>query len=232
MKQLIEDFVVAEGPIGRVRLGRDRRAGFVRAYSGMPKRALDIVFCILVLPLLLPVLVVLYVLVRMDGGPAFYGHTRIGRNGKPFKCWKMRTMVVDADKRLKQYLSDHPAAAAEWRDSFKLNNDPRITRLGAFLRASSLDEIPQFFNVLRGEMSVVGPRPVTRSELSRYGDSKWAYLGVKPGITGLWQVSGRNNVSYAERVEMDVDYCRDMGPLLDTLTILRTFGAVMGRTGR
>ena len=124
------------------------------------------------------------------------------------------------------------AAAAEWRDSFKLNNDPRITRLGAFLRASSLDEIPQFFNVLRGEMSVVGPRPVTRSELSRYGDSKWAYLGVKPGITGLWQVSGRNNVSYAERVEMDVDYCRDMGPLLDTLTILRTFGAVMGRTGR
>jgi lipopolysaccharide/colanic/teichoic acid biosynthesis glycosyltransferase len=153
-------------------------------------------------------------------------------DGKAFKCWKIRTMVHDAETRLRAHLKADPEAAAEWDRDRKLTNDPRITRLGQFLRRTSLDELPQIWNVLRGEMSFVGPRPIVRSELQKYGSFRGAYKTMKPGITGLWQVSGRNDVSYDERVKMDVEYMNNVSFLLDVQIILGTAGAVLSRTGK
>lgn len=167
-----------------------------------------------------------------DGGPGFFGHRRIGRNGEVFRCWKIRTMVVDAEARLAEHLASDPEAAAEWERDHKLRDDPRITRLGAFLRATSLDELPQIWNVLKGEMSFVGPRPVVRDEMRKYGAARTAYLAMKPGITGLWQVSGRNDVSYDERVAMDVEYVSSVSLLTDVRLILLTGLSIVDRTGR
>lgn len=159
------------------------RQGKPALYKTVLKRVLDIALSILLLPILLPVLAVLCVLVMRDGGPGLFGHARVGRNGKVFKCWKVRTMVTDAQARLDALLESDPQAREEWDRDRKLRNDPRITRLGAFLRQSSLDELPQIFNVLKGEMSLVGPRPVTAPELDRYGGGKSAYLALRPGVT-------------------------------------------------
>lgn len=196
------------------------------------KSAMDIVLVLLTLPLVIPVVAVLYALTRLDGGPGFFGHTRVGRDGRLFRCWKVRTMVTDAETALAEHLARNPSAAAQWQREFKLDDDPRITRLGAFLRSTSLDELPQIWNVLRGEMSLVGPRPITQDELANYRGYEWCYLSVKPGITGLWQVSGRNDVSYAERVQMDVEYLRSRSLMLDLSLILKTVGAVLRRTGK
>ncbi|WP_085790797.1 sugar transferase [Roseivivax jejudonensis] len=212
------------------------RAGLRRsargAYARYGKRAADIALALLLLPIVLPIIGALWVMTRADGGPGFFGHRRIGRRGRTFRCWKIRTMVVDAEARLSAHLAANPAAALEWARDFKLERDPRVTRLGAVLRATSLDELPQIWNVLRGEMSFVGPRPVVRAELCRYGRNRTAYLALKPGITGLWQVSGRNDVSYESRVRMDVDYLSRISLGTDLRLVARTIGAVLGRTGR
>ena len=139
-------------------------------------------------------------------GPAFYRHERVGRSGRPIGCLKLRTMVVDADGRLAELLASDPALAEEFALTFKLKKDPRVTRLGHLLRRTSLDELPQLVNVLRGEMSLVGPRPITEEEMRRYGQYMPIVLSARPGMTGLWQVSGRNDVSYATRVALDVQY--------------------------
>lgn len=203
--------------------------GFYRRFG---KRTFDILFAVALLPIIAPVVAVLWAIVRLDGGPGFFGHTRIGKDGHSFKCWKVRSMVVNAEARLVEYLRDHPEAAAEWQRDYKLAKDPRITRLGDFIRKTSLDELPQIWNVLTGEMSFVGPRPIVEDELTRYGAYRDAYLSAKPGITGLWQVSGRNDISYSERVAMDGDYQDRLSLGLDVVTILKTAGAVLNRTGK
>jgi lipopolysaccharide/colanic/teichoic acid biosynthesis glycosyltransferase len=197
------------------------------------KRAFDIVVVLLVLPILSPIFALLALAVRLDGGPALYGHTRIGYNDRPFKCLKFRTMSVAADAMLAEYLAANPAAALEWARQRKLVNDPRITRLGAILRKTSLDELPQLFNVLRGEMSLVGPRPVVREELEEhYGRAgRIAYSAMRPGITGLWQVSGRSETSYRERVTLDITYGSRWCLLLDFKILLLTVPAVLARRG-
>ncbi|MHA3914940.1 sugar transferase [Halovulum sp. GXIMD14793] len=200
-------------------------------YSAWQKRCLDVILVLMALPLILPILLIIAFLVRRDGGPAFFGHRRIGRDGKEFTCWKLRSMVPDADRVLAMHLAADPLARLEWSATQKLLHDPRITPLGRFIRRTSIDELPQLWNVLRGEMSLVGPRPVTEDELQRYGRHRATYLSCRPGLTGLWQVSGRNTVSYDERVRMDVAYALGIGLWLDLTIILRTFGEVIHRSG-
>ncbi len=159
---------------------------------------------------------------REDGAPIVFGHYRVGRGGRFFRCLKFRSMVRNADVVLAELLRTDAAARAEWERDHKLRNDPRITPIGKLLRKTSLDELPQLFNVLRGDMHFVGPRPVTMEELSRYGRRKRHYLSVRPGITGLWQVSGRNNTTYDERVELDSEYVERRNPLFDGWIGLRT----------
>ena len=201
-------------------------------YATVFKRAFDIVLAIAILPVLIPVIAVLWVIATRDGGSGFFGHLRVGKDGVPFRCWKVRTMVMGAQARLEQHLKDDPEAAQEWAEDHKLTNDPRITTHGNFLRRTSLDELPQIINVLKGEMSFVGPRPIVEDELVRYGPYKAMYLSLRPGITGLWQVSGRNDISYDERVNLDLDYSRKIGFFLDCRLILATAGTVLKRSGK
>ncbi len=200
-------------------------------YMTFGKRLCDLALVVLILPILAPVILGLWLAVRRDGGAGFFGHTRIGRNGRAFKCWKLRSMVVDAEAKLRDHLAQNPEAAEEWARDFKLRNDPRITRLGRFLRKSSLDELPQLWNVITGEMSFVGPRPVPEVELALYGAARHYYEALRPGVTGLWQVSGRNNVTYDERIAMDVAYARNLSLRGDLRILWRTAHAVLARTG-
>ena len=196
------------------------------------KRGMDILLSGSALLMLLPVFAVLWLAVRRDGGKAFFGHTRIGQHGRPFQCLKFRSMVPDAEAALARMLAEDPEAARQWALTRKLARDPRVTPLGAFLRASSLDEIPQLLNVLRGEMSLVGPRPVIQSELDlHYGPDSASYLLVRPGITGLWQTSGRSSTSYTERVALDRRYVSEFSLAADLRILLRTIPAVLKRTG-
>lgn len=181
--------------------------------------------------LLSPVFIILALRVRKDGGPAFYSQLRIGKNGKQFKCWKFRSMIVNSAEALKQHLAENPEAAAEYERDFKLKDDPRITPVGHLLRKSSLDEIPQFYNVLKGDMSLVGPRPIVEKETHYYEDKLSYYLSVRPGITGLWQVSGRNDISYTKRVELDVWYVENWSLWNDIVIFLETIYVVLARKG-
>ena len=208
-------------------LERDRKSVFPIA-----KRALDIIGAGLGLVLLSPFFLIVALMVRADGGPAFFAHQRVGRGGKLFGCLKFRSMVIDSQARLEALLASDPAARAEWEATRKLKNDPRITRIGRFLRSTSLDELPQLINVLRGEMSLVGPRPVQEAEIDRYyGASAAHYMAVRPGITGLWQVSGRSETSYESRVALDVSYVSRPSLLADLSILLRTPVAVISRRG-
>jgi exopolysaccharide production protein ExoY len=208
-------------------LERDRKALFPIA-----KRALDILGAGVGLVLLAPFFLIVALMVRADGGPAFFAHQRVGRGGKLFGCLKFRSMVIDSQARLEALLANDPAARAEWEATRKLKNDPRITRIGRFLRSTSLDELPQLINVLRGEMSLVGPRPVQEAEIDRYyGASAAHYMAVRPGITGLWQVSGRSETSYESRVALDVSYVSRPSLLADISILLRTPVAVLSRRG-
>jgi Undecaprenyl-phosphate galactose phosphotransferase WbaP len=166
-----------------------------------------------------------------DGGPIIFQHRRIGRYGRSFPCLKFRSMAVDAEQRLKELLASDPVSRAEWERDHKLRNDPRVTRLGAFLRKSSLDELPQLLNVLRGEMELVGPRPIVDAEICKYGSRFKHYCSVKPGITGLWQVSGRNDTSYRTRVALDCLYAKTKSPALDLWVLVSTVPAVLMRKG-
>jgi lipopolysaccharide/colanic/teichoic acid biosynthesis glycosyltransferase len=180
----------------------------------------------------LPLLVVLCVLILLsDGGPVFFKHRRIGRNGTPFYCLKLRSMAVNAEARLAKLLADDAQAREDWARDHKLKQDPRITKFGLFLRRSSLDELPQLINILRGEMSLVGPRPIVDAEVGRYGWRIRHYCSVKPGLTGLWQVSGRNDVSYRTRVAMDCLYARKKSTLMDIRLLVATIPAVLNRKG-
>ncbi len=196
------------------------------------KRAMDVLGAGSLLLLALPFFLVVSLLVRLDGGPAFFGHQRVGRGGRSFACLKFRSMVVDSDRALAELLERDPAARAEWDATRKLKRDPRVTWIGRFLRATSLDELPQLINVLRGEMSLVGPRPVVQRELTQhYGLAAEHYLSVRPGITGLWQVSGRSDTSYAQRVALDVAYATRPSLLTDLRILLRTPAVVLLRRG-
>ncbi|MEJ6477795.1 MAG: sugar transferase [Octadecabacter sp.] len=210
---------------------RASRSGNLRG-NPVSKRIFDLVVAVVLLPILCPMIALLYLVVRCDGGSGFFGQVRIGQHGKAFKCWKLRTMMPDADAALRAHFDVNPRARIEWERDFKLDSDPRITRLGNFLRTTSLDEIPQIWNVIKGEMSFVGPRPVVRAELAKYGKSLWAYRAQRPGVTGLWQVSGRNSVSYDARVAMDVEYLTRSSLWFDIVLMLKTAGAVVQRTGK
>ncbi len=201
-------------------------------YVNTGKRILDVALAILIMPFAGIIIAALWVIVRRDGGSGFFGHKRIGLDGKEFKCWKIRTMVMDAETKLEAYLKENPKAAAEWEKDHKLTDDPRINRIGHFLRKSSLDELPQIWNVLKGEMSFVGPRPVVAKEIEKYGVSVAYYLAQKPGITGLWQVSGRNDLTYDERVDLDVQYFKARGFASDVNILLKTVLEVIGKGGR
>lgn len=198
----------------------------------MVKRGCDICLAGLAMLVLLPLFVLIWIAVRLDGGKAFFGHKRIGHQGRPFYCLKFRSMAPDADVALARLLAEDAEAAWQWEQTRKLARDPRVTPLGRILRATSLDEIPQLINVLRGEMSLVGPRPVVQDELDRhYGQHSEAYLSVRPGITGLWQTSGRSSTSYATRVELDCRYVAEFSFGSDLRILLRTVPAVVKRTG-
>lgn len=204
----------------------------VIAVERATKRCIDVSVALIAVLALAPLLLCLCLLVRWsDGGPALFRQTRIGKGGRTFGCLKFRSMVIDADEALRDHLSRSPDAAREWTESQKLALDPRITPLGRFLRKSSLDELPQLFNVLSGDMSLVGPRPIVQAECARYGENLQDYLSVRPGITGLWQVTGRSNCSYAERVALDVAYARQWRLSTDVVIVIRTVPAVLGQRG-
>ena len=179
-----------------------------------------------------PVFLVVALLIwRKDGAPILFGHYRIGQHGKLFRCLKFRSMYLDSEAMLRELLERDPAARAEWERDHKLGDDPRITPIGHFLRRTSLDELPQLFNVLRGEMSLVGPRPITLAELPRYGQVRWHYLSVRPGMTGLWQVSGRNDIPSDERVELDREFVEQHSLRLRLSILLRTLRVVIRGSG-
>jgi exopolysaccharide production protein ExoY len=201
-------------------------------YRKVGKRAFDILLVLASLPIVLPLILLLAGLTLRYNKSPIFGHRRVGKNGRNFYCWKISSMVPDAELRLRLHLENHPKARAEWEANFKLESDPRITPLGKFIRSSSLDELPQLWNILTGEMSIVGPRPVTALELDRYGFSAVEYKMVLPGLTGLWQVSGRNSISYAERILMDVDYVGRCSLALDAFIVMRTIMVVARRTGK
>lgn len=195
------------------------------------KRAFDITLASIVLLAFSPALVAAAILVKRDGGAAIFGHKRIGLNGKPFMCLKFRSMVTDGDAALEKYLTENPEARAEWNRDHKLRNDPRVTGIGKFLRRTSVDELPQLFNVLKGDMSIVGPRPIINAETEKYDDDISHYYRVRPGITGIWQISGRNDVSYDQRVRMDAWYVRNWSLWNDIAIICKTVPVVFKRTG-
>lgn len=199
--------------------------------SRFMKRTFDIVVASMLLVLLAPVFALLCYMVKRDGGNAIYGHERIGLNGKKFKCLKLRSMVTNSQEVLTRLLAMNPDARAEWERDFKLKNDPRITAIGGFLRKTSLDELPQLWNVICGEMSLVGPRPVVEAELERYAGDVDYYLMAKPGMTGLWQVSGRNDIDYDTRVYFDSWYVKNWALWTDIAILFKTIGVVTRRNG-
>ncbi|WP_374170973.1 undecaprenyl-phosphate galactose phosphotransferase WbaP [Klebsiella variicola subsp. variicola] len=195
------------------------------------KRLFDIAGSIAIIIVLSPILFYISRKVKKDGGPAIYGHERIGKGGKPFKCLKFRSMVINSKEVLENLLATDFEAKQEWDATFKLKNDPRITKIGGFLRRTSLDELPQLFNVLKGEMSLVGPRPIITAELERYNDEVDYYLLSKPGMTGLWQVSGRNDVDYETRVYLDAWYVKNWSMWNDIAILFKTIGVVLKKDG-
>jgi len=234
-KSVLDDFV-ATGE--RSRAQRDAGA---RGASDQPshrfryrvvKRVMDIALVILSLPVLLPALFIVGALVKLTSpGPVFFSHRRICRDGAFFSMWKFRTMCVNSSDVLEQYLAKHPKARTEWSRTHKLRTDPRITPVGLFLRRYSLDELPQVWNVLRGQMSLVGPRPIVAAEVEKYADRFEFYCRVKPGVTGLWQVSGRSKLSYDARVKLDCDYVNRWSLFRDTRILACTFKSVVNRDG-
>jgi len=199
--------------------------------SRFAKRAFDLIGALSIIIMLMPALLVLIFMVARDGGNPIYGHERVGLNGRKFKCLKFRSMVVNSKEVLEEVLRTDPVARAEWDKDFKLKNDPRITRIGHFIRKTSLDELPQLWNVVRGEMSLVGPRPVIEDELERYAGDVDYYFMAKPGMTGLWQVSGRNDVDYETRVYFDSWYVKNWSLWNDIAILFKTIGVVLRRDG-
>jgi len=210
----------------------DREALCVTAIMPRPvgftsKRAIDVVLALSAIVLLAPLLIICSVVTACSSpGPVLFAHKRVGFNGKRFHCLKFRTMAIDAPERLRRHLATDPVAAAEWSANCKLRNDPRVTAIGSILRKSSLDELPQLFNVIKGDMSIVGPRPITEGELGRYSDALSAYYACRPGITGLWQVSGRSTTTFNRRVVLDNFYATHWSIILDAKIMMATIPAI------
>lgn len=208
------------------------RNNLASPWNQMLKRIFDIVATICGGILISPILLIIAIWVYHDSpGPVIFKHRRVGKDGKEFNCYKFRSMCVNSKEVLEHLLATDPAAKAEWDKEFKLKDDPRITKSGAFLRKTSLDELPQLWNVLKGEMSLVGPRPIVRSEMARYGKYIKEYMMVRPGITGIWQTSGRNDIDYPERVQMDNWYVHNWSVWLDLVLLWRTIGVVAACNG-
>lgn len=209
------------------------RDNLSRPLHRLMKRCFDIICASALIVLLSPFLLLIAFLIRQqDKGPAVFSHKRVGKNGKEFGCLKFRTMVIDADRRLVEYFTQHPGAKDEYERTFKLKDDPRVTPIGSFLRRTSLDELPQLINVLKGEMSLVGPRPVTSFEIEKYyGNVADAYKRVLPGVTGLWQTSGRSDTSYDQRLYFDSWYVKNWSLWYDIVILLRTVKVVLLRSG-
>ena len=202
------------------------------AVGGQLKRVFDIVLASIVLLLTLPLfIIVAFILKITDPSPVIYKHVRVGLWGRRFTCFKFRTTVVDSENVLKALLDDDPGARTEWDQNQKLIKDPRVTPVGRFLRESSLDELPQIINVLRGDMSLVGPRPIVPSEMSRYGDRLGLYMSARPGLTGAWQIDGRSDCGYDKRVGLDANYVSNWHFSTDLSILVRTVGAVIDRKG-
>ncbi len=196
------------------------------------KRLTDLFLLLLSAPVTIPLVLFVAILIKISSpGPVFYGHKRIGKNGTEFKCWKFRSMVIDADKMLEKIFLEHPEMREEWERDRKFTNDPRVTKIGKILRKTSIDEIPQFFNVLTGEMSFIGPRPVTEPELVRYGSKRDFILSVQPGLSGMWQISGRSDTGYEERITLDSYYIQNWSVWLDLWIIIKTFYVVFKGKG-
>jgi Undecaprenyl-phosphate galactose phosphotransferase WbaP len=196
------------------------------------KRCGDVALVVFLSILLLPLLCVIAAAVWLSSpGPILFSHRRIRRHGEFFTMWKFRTMCINSGEVLERYLAAHPEARAEWRQTHKLKCDPRVTGVGRFLRHTSLDELPQLWNVLNGTMSLVGPRPIVAAEVEKYGACFQDYCAVKPGVTGLWQVSGRSELSYQERVQLDREYAQNWSLAADTKILLRTWSSVVNRDG-
>ncbi len=206
---------------------------FRRSWSyRVAKRVLDLALAIALLPLLLPICLLLMLLIKCTSkGPVFYRHLRVGQDSRKFHLYKFRTMFINSDAILEAYLATDPLARQEWTDHYKLRCDPRVTPLGSILRRTSLDEVPQILNVLLGHMSFVGPRPIVHDEICRYGGAFALYAAVKPGITGLWQVSGRGTLSYAARVSLDTQYVMTWSLPHDLRVLLRTARVVLDSVG-
>jgi undecaprenyl-phosphate galactose phosphotransferase len=195
------------------------------------KRIFDIVLASIALILAAPALLAISLLVRLDGGTALYSHKRVGQRGQLFNCLKFRSMRTDSDELLRQVLKSDDTARAEWEADHKLTDDPRVTPLGRFMRATSIDELPQLINIVRGDMSLVGPRPIVEAELVKYGQHRDLYLRAIPGLTGLWQVSGRSDTTYEQRVALDVEYIKRWSLSLDLVILLRTIRVVLKGKG-
>jgi exopolysaccharide production protein ExoY len=222
---------VRQQPATSFQIWTQSKASAVPACGGRVKRLFDIGLSLVAIILLSPLFIGLALAIRIsDAGPVFFGQPRVGLNGRTFRIWKFRSMVPDAAARLREHLDRNPQAAIEWQANRKLRNDPRITPLEYFLRKFSIDELPQLFNILAGEMSFVGPQPVDAAECARYGRSLRHYMRTRPGLTGMWQVSGRSDVSYQRRVALDRYYVSHWSLLLDLLIILKTVPVVL--TGR
>jgi exopolysaccharide production protein ExoY len=215
--EIIRDFAQSE-----------RKAQAARPVGGWTKRTVDVTIAVCALVALAPIMLMVAAAIYFTmGGPVVFAHKRIGFNRRVFKCYKFRTMVTNAEEKLALHLATDPEAARMWQESQKLINDPRVTWLGRILRKSSLDELPQLFNVLLGDMSCVGPRPVVAAELQRYGQSVNSYLRARPGVAGIWQVSGRSRRSYAERVAMDRYYVRHWSLGMDIKLLAKIIPAVL-----
>lgn len=195
------------------------------------KRVFDLSASVLLIILLSPFMVLIAFLIAIDGGSPIYRQRRIGHGGSEFECLKFRSMILNSREVLEELLASDAEARAEWEATQKLRNDPRITGIGHFIRKTSLDELPQLFNVVKGEMSLVGPRPIVRDEIVRYGTKFRFYKSVRPGLTGLWQVSGRSDTSYDHRVDLDCRYVRDRTFVMDITILVKTVGVVLGRRG-
>ncbi|WP_217360458.1 sugar transferase [Aliiroseovarius crassostreae] len=208
------------------------QAGVLKPYRAIGKRGFDILLALFLLPVLAPIIALFILLIRRDGGPGLYSQERIGLKGQRFRCWKLRTMVQDAEQRLEELCALDTGIAREWREKQKLENDPRITPIGHFLRATSLDELPQIFNVLLGDMSFVGPRPFMASQEPLYREAGGtAYFSLRPGITGPWQVAARGQSDFLDRIHFDQNYLEQHSLGYDLKLMLQTVGVVVQRTG-
>lgn len=240
VKEEIDDFAGEEGilqnsTIDNVRvIKKEKTKTNKKIMYNFIKRTIDVIGALIGIIILIPSTIIIYLarkILKEDKGPLFYEQLRYGKNGKVFRLYKFRSMCIGADKKLKEYLENNEEARKEFEKTHKLQNDPRITKIGNFLRKTSLDELPQMINILRGDMSFVGPRPVVEKEVEDYGKNKEKFLSVKPGLTGYWQVNGRSNTTYEEKMKMELYYVDNCSLWLDIKIFFKTFITVFKKEG-